>query len=226
MHGAFAVLAALWHRERTGAGQYIDLSQWETSMAVLPEGLMDEAMNGTAPLRDGNRDPWMAPHGIFRARGEDRWVALAVRSDDEWRRLAEVMERPELGTDPRFATLASRKDNEDALEALVTAWTAERGPEASTEALQRRGIAAFTAMSNRDLHDDPHLAARGFFVELPHPEVGVRRHLGIPWRMTATPCRVERPAPCLGEATEYVLGDLLGYTSATVADLRDRGIVA
>jgi len=225
MHGAFAVLAALWHRERTGTGQYIDLSQWETSMAVLPEGLMEEAMNGTAPARDGNRDPWMAPHGIFRARGEDRWIALAVRSDDEWRRLAEVMEQAELGTDPRFATLASRKANEDALEALVTAWTAERAPEASTQELQRCGIAAFTAMSNRDLHDDPHLAARGFFVELPHPEVGVRRHLGIPWRMSATPCRVERAAPCLGEATEYVLGDLLGYTSATIADLRGRGIV-
>src|SRR6185295_7310620 len=92
MHGAFAVLAALWHRERTGAGQYIDLSQWETSMAVLPEGLMDATMNGSAPARDGNRDPWMAPHGIFRARGDDRWVALAIRSYDEWRRLTEVME--------------------------------------------------------------------------------------------------------------------------------------
>src|SRR4029079_4855935 len=80
MHGAFAVLAALWHRERTGTGQYIDLSQWETSMAVLPEGLMGEPMTGTPPARDGNRDPWMAPHGIFRARGEDRWIALAVRS--------------------------------------------------------------------------------------------------------------------------------------------------
>jgi crotonobetainyl-CoA:carnitine CoA-transferase CaiB-like acyl-CoA transferase len=226
MHGAFAVLAALWHRELTGDGQYIDLSQWETSMAVLPEGLMDAAMNGTAPVRDGNRDPWMAPHGIFRADGEDRWVALAVRSDEEWRRLSEVMERPELGTDPRFATLPSRKANEDALEAVVTAWTGARAPEAATEALQRRGIAAFTAMSNRDLHDDPHLAARGFFVELPHPEVGVRRHLGIPWRMTGTPCRVQRPAPCLGEATEYVLGDLLGYAPATIADLRGRGIVA
>ncbi len=225
MHGAFAVLAALWHRERTGEGQYVDLSQWETSMAVLPEGLMDQAMNGHAPARDGNRDPHMAPHGIFRAAGDDRWIALAVRSDDEWRRLAAVMGIA--ATDgERFATLAARKADEDALEALVGAWTAARSPEDAAELLQRAGLAAAPAMTNRDLHDDPHLRARGFFVELAHPEVGVRRHLGIPWSMSGTPCAVTRPAPCLGEATEYVLGEILGLDAATRDDLRARGIVA
>jgi len=225
MHGAFAVLAALWHRERTGVGQFIDLSQWETSMAVLPEGIMDAVMNDTVPARDGNRDPWMAPHGIFRARGEDRWVAIAIRSDEEWRRLAVLMDQPDLGSDARFATLAARKANEAALEAAVAAWTEDREPEAITEALQREHLAAFTAMTNRDLHDDAHLAARGFFVELSHPEVGVRRHLGVPWRMSETPCRVERAAPCLGEATDYVLGELLGYAPRAIADLRARGVV-
>jgi len=225
VHGAFAVLAALWHRERTGEGQYVDLSQWETSMAVLPEGLMDAAMNGTAPERNGNRDPEMAPHGIFRSAGDDRWIAIAIRDDREWRTLAVLMGQPGLAADPRFATLAARHANEDALESLVATFTATRSAEDLTEMLQGAGLAAFPAMSNRDLHDDAHLAARGFFVELEHPEVGVRRHLGIPWRMTETPCAVERPAPCLGEATDYVLGEVLGFDAARRADLRARGIV-
>ena len=226
MHGAFAVLAALWHRERTGTGQYIDLSQWETSMSVLPEGIMDAIMNGGAPARDGNRDPFMAPHGIFRAAGDERWIALAARSDEEWRRLATVMGAPEAAADARFVTLAARKANEDALEAQVTAWTSSRPAEESLALLQGAGLAAFLAMTNRDLFEDPHLRARGFFVELEHPEVGVRRHLGIPWRMSGTPCAVERPAPCLGEATDYVLGEILGLDTATRADLRARGVVA
>jgi crotonobetainyl-CoA:carnitine CoA-transferase CaiB-like acyl-CoA transferase len=225
MHGAVAILAALWHRERTGEGQLIDLSQWETSMAVLPEGILAAVMNGTAPARDGNRDPHMAPHGIFRTLGDDRWVAIAVRDDDEWRRLAAVLGDPAAGSDPRFATLAARKANEDVLESLVSAWTAAHTAEAVTALLQAAGIAAFTTVTNHDLHDDPHLTARRFFVELEHPEVGTRRHLGIPWRMSETPCAVARPAPCHGEATDYVLTDLLGYDAEAVAALRARAVV-
>lgn len=225
MHGAFAVLAALWHRERTGTGQYIDLSQWETTMAVLPEGIMAAVMNGETPPRDGNRDPFMAPHGIFRTAGDERWVAIAVRSDDEWRRLAAAMDVPDAADDARFATLATRKANEDALEALVTEWTASRSAEECAALLQSVGLAAFPAMRNRDLFDDAHLRERGFFVELEHPEVGVRRHLGIPWRMSGTPCAVERPAPCFAEATDYVLGGILDLDADARADLRARGIV-
>jgi benzylsuccinate CoA-transferase BbsF subunit len=225
VHGAFAVLAALWHRDRTGEGQYIDLSQWETSMAVLPEGIMEQTMNGRAPARDGNRDPHMAPHGIFRAAGDDRWIAIAVRTDDEWRRLAMLMALPAAET-TRFATLADRKAAEDVLETLLTAWTSTRSPEEITTVLQDAGLAAAPAMTNRDIFEDAHLRERGFFVELEHPEVGVRRHLGIPWTMSGTPCAVTRPAPCLGEATEYVLGELLGLDASTRADLRARGVVS
>src|SRR6185369_14452625 len=131
---------ALWHRERTGKGQYIDLSQWETSMVVLPEAFLEAEMNGSPPERNGNRHPWMAPHGIFRAAGDDRWIALAVRGDDEWRRLATLMGAPGLGDDPRYATAAARKANEDALEALVAAWTAQSTPEALTTTLQAAAI--------------------------------------------------------------------------------------
>ena len=108
---------------------------------------------------------------------------------------------------------------------LITAWTSTHSPEEITAVLQGAGLAAAPAMTNRDICEDAHLRERGFFVELDHPEVGIRRHLGIPWTMSGTPCAVTRPAPCLGEATEYVLGELLGLAASTRADLRARGIV-
>ncbi len=223
LHGAVALLAALIHRARTGAGQYIDLSQWETSMAVLPEAIMAWTMNVTQPERDGNRDPSMAPHGIFRAGGNDRWVALAVEDDATWGRMAALLGHPELATDHRYATATARKQHEDELEALVTDWTRQRSPEQATAQLQAVGIAAFTAATNRDIAEDSHLAERGFFVELPHPEVGVRRHLGVPWRMSASDCGVRRAAPCLGADTDTVLQDVCGYSAAEVATLRAAG---
>ena len=220
LHGAVAVLAALVHRARTGQGQYIDLSQWETSMAVLAEAITAWTMSGAAPERDGNRDPHMAPHGVFRAAGDDRWVALAVEDDAAWARFAAAVGRPELASDPRYATAAARKRHEDALEEIVTAWTRARSPEEATATLQGAGVAAFTAATNRDLAEDPHLAARGFFVELPHPVVGTRKHVGVPWRMSESDCRVRRVAPCLGADTDQVLRDVCGYSEAEIARLR------
>jgi crotonobetainyl-CoA:carnitine CoA-transferase CaiB-like acyl-CoA transferase len=220
LHGAVAVLAALLHRSRTGEGQYIDLSQWETSMAVLPEAILAWTMNGVQPPRDGNRDHGMAPHGVFRAAGEDRWIAIAVEDDAAWRRFAGVIGRPELADEPRFATLAGRKEHEDALEEIVGVWTATRDVSDATAVLQQAGIGAFGAARNRDLADDPHLAARGFLVEHEHPEVGVRRHLGVPWRMANHDSSVRGPAPCLGADTDQVLRDVCGYDSAEIAALR------
>ena len=133
LHGAFAVLCTLMYRARTGKGQYIDLSQWEISTAMVAEGLLDYGMNGAQPERDGNRDPRMAPHGVFRSAGEDRWVSLAVRDDTEWQLLCAVIGRPELAADPRFATLDGRKHHKDDLESIITAWTLTRSSEEATE---------------------------------------------------------------------------------------------
>ena len=226
LHGAVAVLAALLHRARTGQGQFIDLSQWETSMAVLPEALLAWTMNGVQPPRDGNRDPHMAPHGVFRAAGEDRWLALAVEDDAAWARLASAIGRPELAADARFATLAARKRNEDDLEAIVTAWTAGRDPAEATALLQQAGIPAFMAARNRDIAEDPHLRERGFLVEIEHPEVGRRIHLGVPWRASASDVRVRRPAPLLGEDTDQVLRDVCGYGAGEIARLREAQVLA
>jgi crotonobetainyl-CoA:carnitine CoA-transferase CaiB-like acyl-CoA transferase len=192
---------------------------------LLPEGLMEYAMNGTQPPRQSNRDPHMAPHGVFRCRGEDRWVSLAVRNDAEWQQLCTVMGRTALATDPRFARLAARKENEDALEQIVSDWTQVRSADEVTQSLQRAGIAAYPALDGRDMLANPHVAARGFFVELEHPEVGKRRHLGIPWKMSRTPCAVRRPAPCLGQDTDYVLSDILGLSREQISSLRSKDVL-
>src|SRR5256712_13246694 len=128
LHGAVAILAALLHRARPGGGQYIDLPQWEPSLAGVPDALVEYTLNGTPPERDGNRDAHMAPHGVFRAAGDDRWVAIAVEDDAAWARLAAAIGHPELASDPRWATAAARKASEDALDDVVTAWTSTRAP--------------------------------------------------------------------------------------------------
>jgi crotonobetainyl-CoA:carnitine CoA-transferase CaiB-like acyl-CoA transferase len=225
LHGAVAVLAALYHREETGRGQYVDLSQWETSIVVLAEGIMAQEMHGAPPARSGNRDPAMAPHGVFPAAGKDRWVSLAAPDERAWRTLAGLMGRPELADDRRFATLAGRKANEDALEEIVAAWTAPLAAELVAERLQTGGIPAFVVATSADLASDPHLEETGAFVRLAHPEVGERQHVGPPWRTARYDSGVRRSAPCLGADTDDVLVHVCGYDPAEVARLRADGVL-
>jgi len=224
LHAAFAVLSALFYRERTGKGQYIDMSQWESTMGVLGEGFMEYAMNGAQPQRNGNRVAHIAPHGVFRCEGEDRWISIACGTEEEWLGLCEVMGRPELAEDPRFRTLADRKANEDDLETAIEEWSLAQDSFDATRRLQEAGVAAAVPMMNRELAEDPHLNERGFFVEKEHAEVGVRKHAGIPWRMSDTPCEVWRAAPVIGQDNDYVYGELLGMPSEEIADLTGRQV--
>jgi benzylsuccinate CoA-transferase BbsF subunit len=232
IHGAFAVMAALHHRAKTGEGQFIDMSQWECTMDLLAEGILEYTMNGREPRRIGNRDPQMSPHGIFKCLDLpekilnttiDQWVAIVCADDEEWRRLARAIGRDELADNARFATLAARKRNENALEAIITEWTSKRHVADVVTVLQAAGVAAGACADNKYLAEDPNLAARKYWVELEHPEVGVRQHCGIPWRMSATPCEVKSPAPLLGQHTDELMTGLLGYTTAEVEELRKKG---
>ena len=147
----------------------------------------------------------MAPHETYKATGDDdKWVSIAAGSEKEWRALCEVMGKPSLADDPRFATAAKRKENEAALDDTITAWTRERDRWEITEALQKAGVAAFPSMSNRDLGEDRHLDERGYLVQLEHPVVGRRIHAGIPWKMSGTPAEVRHAAPLAGADTDEV----------------------
>jgi len=220
--GAFAALAALAYRQRTGKGVHVDLALWEALLVLMPEGLIDYAMNQTQPERDGNRDRWMAPHGCFKCKGDDdKWVTIVCGTDAEWQALCTAIGQPGLTTDKRFVNVTARKANEDTLEDLITAWTKERDRWTVTEVLQQAGVAAFPSMSNKDLATNPHLNARGYLVQKEHPEVGKRIHAGIPWHMSGTPCEVQAAAPLRGQHTGYVLRDILGISETEVQRLRD-----
>ena len=225
INAAVAICAALVARQRTGGGQYIDVSLWEAVAALLPEGWMAYAMNGQQPARQGNRDPWLAPHNCFRCAGEDEWVSIACGTDQEWQALCRAMDRPELLRDARFRTAADRKAHEDALEERLTAWTSQRDKWDITERLQAAGVAAFPSMNSHDLDHDPHLTERGFFVRLPHPEVGRQTHTGLPWRLSNAPNGVRAPAPLLGQHTDEIMRDILGYSDAAIARLRQDRIL-
>jgi benzylsuccinate CoA-transferase BbsF subunit len=231
VHGAFAVLAALYHRRKTGEGQYIDMSQWECAMGLLPEGIMEYTMNGRAPERDGNRDPLLAPHGVFPSNDRfensgvmvDMWVSIVVADDAEFGRLANAIGKPEMARDPRFATAAARKRNEDELEAAIAAWTSQRSAAEAEHILQAAGVAVAVCAPNKFVSEDGHLKERGYWVNLEHPEVGTQQHCGIPWRMSRTEGRVRAPAPLIGQHTDEVLTQVLGYSAEEVARLHADG---
>lgn len=232
VHGAYAVLTALYNRAKTGEGQYIDMSQWECAMGLLAEGILEYTMNGREPERSGNLDPFMSPHGIFRCLDLperiadvviDQWVSIVCADDHQWLRLTRAIGKPELAADARFMTLADRKRNEDVLEAIINEWTSTRRVADVVESLQAAGVAASACADNKYLAEDPNLNARKYFVELEHPEVGVRKHCGMPWRMSATPCEVRSPGPCIGQHTDEVLTTTLGYSASEVEHLRALG---
>jgi len=232
VHGAFALICALFHRAKTGEGQYIDMSQWECAMDLLSEGILEYTMNGREPERVGNRDPHMAPHGIFKCLDLpekildvtiDQWVSIVCPDDAEWGRLARAIGKPELSTDARFKTLAARKQNEDALEAIITEWTSQRRVADVVTELQNAGVAAGACADSKYISEDPHLNERDYFVYREHPAVGKRQHCGMPWRMSETVCEVKAAAPVLGQHTDEVLTGLLGYSKAEVEKMRADG---
>jgi crotonobetainyl-CoA:carnitine CoA-transferase CaiB-like acyl-CoA transferase len=225
--GAYAAIAALIYRERSGQGQHIDVSLWEALEAMLPEAWLEYAMNGREPVVTANRDALLSPHNCYKSRGDaEQWVTIAVGDEREWRALCQVMGQPALAVDPRFLTAALRKAHEDELDALITQWTSSRDRWEVTEMLQHAGVAAMPTLSNKDLANDPHLRERGFLVELDHPEVGLRTHTGIPWTMSGTPCRVRSPAPLFGADTHDVLTNLLGLSIERIEALDRAGVIS
>jgi len=167
----------------------------------------------------GNHHEAWAPHNVYRCAGDDRWIAIAVTDEDEWRALCGVMGRPELADDPRFAGAADRWTNQAELDDLIAGWTADQDDQALTERLQAAGVPASSSNTTADLLADPHLQERGFFVEDVHPEVGRKTIVGVPTRLHGTPGGIQKSAPLLGEDTERVLKDLLKMTDAEIGDL-------
>ena len=227
--GALAILEGVEHRERTGRGIEVDLSQYELGLGIMAPALMDYLSNGTNPEPVGNRHPFgaWAPHGIYRCEGEDRWVAVAVRGDNEWAALCRVMAREEFVADPRFATHGARMAHQDELDAAMEDWTRTRDRYGVMDACQAAGIAAGAVQDARDLATrDPQTAARGFFGTATSPtrgEYGIDRFPAL--FNGRRPDRYEAVHE-IGEDTFDVLTQVAGFDAGEVADLIAMGALS
>lgn len=221
---AYATLVALYHRMRTGEGQFIDYSQCEGVSSYIGDLLLGYEMTSQIPERMGNVHLRYAPHNVYRCWGVDRWLALEVHSDEEFATLAEVIGKPELAKDPRFIDMASRKKNESELDEIIGDWTRARDRDWMASEFSNAGLAAAPSRNGRDLYADPHLQARHAFVTVDHPEIGELELVGAPWKVGDGEIPL-RCAPMMGEHNDYVLQELLGLSQADVADLRASEVI-
>ena len=226
-----AVLGALVHRERTGEGQWIDMSTVEAGGSLLGPALLDASVNGSeyaVGATSSNRDPAMAPHGIYPARGDDRWVAIACRSDAEWRSLGDLVGLDWARRDD-WSCLAGRKAGEDELDACVAEWTSGHVDHELAAAVRARGVPAAAVLRPRERIDGPsggRQPGAWLWPEVQHAEMGRVRVDGVPVRMSRTPWRIERGAPCLGADNDRVFGGLLGHDTDDLRALRDAGVIS
>jgi benzylsuccinate CoA-transferase BbsF subunit len=221
----FAILAALWHRRRTGQGQLIDLSMVEATMMQLPEAVMDYTANGRVGAPNGNLSGVAAPHDCYPCQDTDEWVAICVEDEDDWRAFCRALGAPAWTADPRFADQLSRFANREALDRLVGQWTRDRSAAAVTELLQAAGVAAGPSYTARQMFEDRHLHERGLYPEVDHPVVGHKPITGLPWRLEPGPTGQYWAAPTLGQHTDRVLHDILGIDEDEIASLRQEGVV-
>lgn len=226
IHGVIAILAALWHRDQTGRGQYIDLSQWEATTGMLGDAILDYTMNGVVRGRQGNRNAGMSPHGNYPCRDDDTWVAIAVRTEEQWRGLCDAIGRPAWTGEPWAADAYQRVRNADRVDAALGEWTSTQTADEATDALQAAGVPAGPSLHVGERYFHPHFAARDFHVDLDHPATGTDIVGGVAWKLSRTPGRLRRHAPLLGEHNEYVLRDLLGLSDGEIAALEERKVLS
>ena len=222
---AFAILAALLYRQRTGEGQYIDLASQEAIAILNADALIDYVMNQRLRTRQANRHETMAPHNCYRCRGDDNWISIAVADDQEWRALCVAIRRPELVDDERFSTAGARWRHQEALDEIVGAWAKEQDACEAMHLLQAAGVAATPSLSNKGLFQDPHLRQRNVFQQVSHPVLGTDWVIAPPWRLCETPAGVWSRSPLLGEHTESVLHELLGMQPDEIRQLQQEQVI-
>ncbi len=225
-YNILAIMAALDYRRRTGKGQYIDMSQYENGIQFMAPLVLDYVVNQRVDGRTGNKHPGAAPHNAYSCIGQDRWCAIAVFTDEEWQSFCKVISNPSLAEDPRFATLAARKKNEEKLDRLVNEWTGSRSAEEVMNLMQTAGVAAGVVETGEDLMDkDPQLRHRNFFKELEYPGIGKYRTQAGPHFLLSKYDYELKAAPLLGEHNEYVFKEILGIPDDEYDKLIQEGVI-
>jgi benzylsuccinate CoA-transferase BbsF subunit len=221
----FALLLALYHYRRTGEGGYIDFSMLEGMLTLMPQPIIDYTLNNKEWGRIGNHDAVNVPHGIYRCKGDDQWVAISVSCQSEWQRFCQVTGRSEWSEDTRFTDEMSRQDHVHELDKLIETWTTMQQAEEAANKLQAAGVAAGSVLSVAQLLSNEHLKERNFIVDIDHPEAGNRKTVGLPWKIGAIADTDYRHSPLLGDSNEYVFKELLGLSNDEVEDLSRRGVI-
>ncbi|MBW2322893.1 MAG: CoA transferase [Deltaproteobacteria bacterium] len=222
---AFAILTALLYRQKTGEGQYIDLSSQESIAVLTGEVFLDYVMNNKVRTRQGNRHEFMAPHNCYKCKGENNWISIAVATDQEWQALTQVMEKPELVEDARFSDGQNRWNNQDELDSIINEWTEKHDYYEIMEKLQKVGVAAGPSLSGEGLFKDKHLKQREVFMTVDHPVIGKDWIITPPWKLSATPASIPRHAPILGEHNETIFKGLLGMSQEEINQLSEEEVI-
>jgi crotonobetainyl-CoA:carnitine CoA-transferase CaiB-like acyl-CoA transferase len=225
LHAAAAILTALFYRRRTGKGQNIDLSQAESATSVIGEAVLGYSLNQKIPQNRGNRHPDHAPCGCYPCNGEDKWVMIAVESEEDWKAFCTAIEAPDLATDKRFSTRMLRLRHQDELDEIICSWTRRQTHYNAMETLQKHGVSAGAVLNAAELATNPHLLERGFFWEIEHPEAGRHVYCGLPIRFSKASPSALRPAPCMGEHNRKILSGLLGLSDDEIDDLEKKQII-
>ncbi|WP_328437513.1 CoA transferase [Streptomyces sp. NBC_00444] len=221
LQAALATVAALEHRAETGRGQHVDLSQLEAIAAHMGTSLLTSARS---PM--GNAHPRWSPQGVYRCLGADRWLAVSVRSDEEWTALCRAIGQPGLAEDARLLTADGRRRESTLVDGVLGDWARGLPADAAAELLQERGIPAGAVQDGRELVEhDPQLRARGFYVRLEHPAAGAFLHEGVPVRLTGSPGGIRKHAPLLGADTDEVLSEWAGIPAERLGRLREAGVL-
>lgn len=219
-----AILAALDYRRRTGKGQHIDTTQVESMVQFISPAMLDYFANGRVETRQGNRSSYASPHGVFPCKGDNRWCALAVFNEKQWQSLCKTMGDPEWCRNSKFASLSSRKENEDELESFIGKWTGNYDRDDLTNLLQNAGVPSGPVQDGSDLVDrDPQLRERQSFVKLTHPVIGECNHPAPAVKLSESPSQM-KTSPCLGEHNEYVYKEFLGISDEEYGALLDEGV--
>ena len=220
---SFAILASLRERSRTGKGHLVEFPQIEHLLQQIGGPLMDAAMNGRAQTTLGNRDAVRAPQGIYRCKGEDRWIALSVGTDEEWAALCKAIGRPKLTGAPEYEGNHARQLRHDELDGFISEWSSKLDSIEAAQLLQQHGIPAGHVANDKDVYEDPHLEARGYFHWMEHPECGRHRYPGHLFKYSETQLRFDTPAPLLGEHNDLVYRQLLGKPESEIERLTELG---
>ncbi len=221
---ALAVAAALRHRDRTGGGMHIDLSQRETASLVIGAALVEQSLGGI-PVRQENHELGRSPQDCYPTMGQDCWVAISVRGDADWGRLARAIGGERLADDRRFTSIVGRRRNRARLDEVISGWTGQRSHEDVMAELQGCGVAAAAVFNPRELYHDPHLRERGFWEPVSDYSSGEQEYTSRPMRLSRTPFRTRRPTPKLGQHNREVLSELLGLEAAELDALEAEGVI-